>query len=454
MAEILQTTPKTDVPKVDTAPIETGFKKYPFDASLKEEQRLGEKAVESKITAEALKTSTKAREDRKVLEEYAAQSKDDYETYKKAQPESPKFEPTQDNAMELGGLFSIIATVGVSLGGSGKLSSMNALNAMGGMLKGWQSGRKDLFEKEQKIFDKEVARIKTINDKLLKDLEQLQKLRVTNKEGALLKAAEITANHPDVNAALINAGKDDIAQQLAKRRTDAIIKMEEAAKKLGVSGKEKATQQQFIAQRAVTALRGAASAAESIMKLPGYSNVGVLPFLSTKDGMINYVTNSAGRTLSAQETKAMQTLFSGVSRYLATIEASGTATGLTVLAGQLDKLTPMKGDTVLDTALKIADIRRISTEAILAMVESGLLPDQQGKAAMVQVERMEKAIPYTTDDVVETITRGRKTLKTATEQSISRKSYATEADALAAQDRGEIKKNDKITIGGKPFTVE
>ena len=426
------------------------FRQFPF---LKTEQAAKEKASEAKIQSEALKTSTKAKEDRKALEEISSKNKSDYEAYKKSVEEQPKFEPTQDNAMDLGALFSVIATMGVALGGSGKLSSMNALNAMGGMLKGWQSGRKDLFTKEQAIFDKETTRIKTINDKLLKDLEQLQKLSVTDKEARLLLAAEVTANNPGVIKSLIESGRLDVAADVAKRNSDMIIKMKELASKHAVSG-AKATQQQFIAQRAVTALRGAASAAESIMKLPGYSNVGVLPFLSTKEGMINYVANSGGRSLSAQETKAMQTLFSGVSRYLATIEASGTATGLTVLAGQLDKLTPMKGDTVLDTALKLADIRRISTESVKAMVESGLLPDQQGKAALEQVDRMEKAIPYTTDNVVEAITRGRKTLGSTTEQAVNRKSYATEADAKAAQDRKEIKAGDKITIGGQPFTVE
>ena len=426
------------------------FRQFPF---LKTEQAAKEKAVESKIQSEALQKSTEASEKRKALEEVSAKNKADYETYKKAELEPPEFKPTQDNAMDLGALFSVIATMGVALGGTGKLSSMNALNAMGGMLKGWQSGRKDLFAKEQAIFDKETNRIKTINDKLLKDLEQLQKLSVTDKDARLLLAAEVTANNPGVIKSLIESGRLDVAADVAKRNSDMIIKMKELASKHAVSG-AKATQQQFIAQRAVTALRGAASAAESIMKLPGYSNVGVLPFLSTKEGMINYVANSGGRSLSAQETKAMQTLFSGVSRYLATIEASGTATGLTVLAGQLDKLTPMKGDTVLDTALKLADIRRISTEAVKAMVESGLLPDQQGKAALEQVDRMEKAIPYTTDNVVEAITRGRKTLGSTTEQAVNRKSYATEADAKAAQDRKEIKAGDKITIGGQPFTVE
>ena len=107
------------------------FKQFPF---LKTEQAAKEKASEAKIQSEALKTSTKAKEDRKALEEISAKNKADYETYKKSVEEQPKFEPTQDNAMDLGALFSVIATMGVALGGSGKLSSMNALNAMGGML--------------------------------------------------------------------------------------------------------------------------------------------------------------------------------------------------------------------------------------------------------------------------------------------------------------------------------
>jgi hypothetical protein len=237
MAEILQTTPKTDVPEVDTAPIETGFKKFPFAGAFEKEQRLGEKAVEAKVTAERLKTATEAGEKRKALEKISAEDKAFTEAIEKQQLPPPEFKPTQDNAMELGGLFSVIATMGVALGGGGKLSSMNALNAMGGMLKGWQSGRKDLFEKEQKIFDKEVVRIKEINDRLLKKLDQYQKLRVTDKEAALLLAQEISAENPGVIAALLNAGRTDVAQQIATRQTNAIVEMAKTASKHGVSGK-------------------------------------------------------------------------------------------------------------------------------------------------------------------------------------------------------------------------
>ena len=209
------------------------FRQFPF---LKTEQAAKEKASEAKIKLESSKTALEAGEKRKALEGVSAQNKADYETYKKAEVEPPEFKPTQDNAMDLGALFSVIATMGVALGGGGKLSAMNSLNAMGGMLKGWQSGRKDLFTKEQAIFDKETTRIKTINDKLLKDLEQLQKLRVTDKDAALLKAAEISATNPGIIAQQIESGRLDVAADTAHQVSNSIMKMRELAAKHSVSG--------------------------------------------------------------------------------------------------------------------------------------------------------------------------------------------------------------------------
>jgi len=210
------------------------LKQFPF---LKTEQAAKERASDAKIKLESLRTSTEASEKRKALESVSAKDKADYEAYKKSELELPEFKPTQDNAMDLGALFSVVATMGVALGGGGKLSAMNSLNAMSGMLKGWQSGRKDLFAKEQIIFDKETSRIKSINDKLLRDLGQLQKLRVTDKEAALLLAAEISATNPGIIAQQIESGRLDVAADTAHQISVAIMKMKELAAKTAVSGK-------------------------------------------------------------------------------------------------------------------------------------------------------------------------------------------------------------------------
>ena len=224
---------------LNTAPasVESGFKRFPF---LKSEQQAGEKAGESAIKAKALQESTMLEEKGKALEKISTEDKAYYENVKSQMEKAPEFKPTQDNAMDIGGIFSMIATMGVALGGSGKLSGINALNAMGGMLKGYQSGRKDLFEKEQKVFDKEVSRIKSTNEMLLKDLEQYQKLRATDKDAALIKAQEISSKNPGVIAELINASRDEVVFEIARRNSDALIKVMELSSKHGLTGSEAA----------------------------------------------------------------------------------------------------------------------------------------------------------------------------------------------------------------------
>ena len=226
--------PKTEAPAPEIAPETlTGMKQYPF---LKEQQAAGEKAVEAKIKADVLKESTALEEKGKALEKISSEDKAYYEDVKGKMEKPPEFKPTQENAMELGSIFSLIGTMGVALGGSGKLSGLNALNAMGGMLKGWQQGKKDVFEKEQKIFDKEVARIKSVNEMLIKDLEQYQKLRVTDKEAAMVQAQQIASKNPGVIAALLGSGKADVAYEIAKKNSEIHIKIIELSSKNHLSG--------------------------------------------------------------------------------------------------------------------------------------------------------------------------------------------------------------------------
>jgi hypothetical protein len=348
--------------------------------------------------------------------------------------------------------------MGHMIGKGGKVPATITLAGMNGMMEGIRAGDLNRYKEQKQKFEDGLNNLVRKSQTLSKQLERITKLAATDKEEAYYEAqalfakegADFMAQHARQRGL---AATLELAKASAKKAEDTLAKYElknkerqdkideenrrfqhqqelralqfgfqqqlAEDKKQGKS--EKATQQQYISQRAVTALRGAASVVESIMRLPAGSNAGILPYLSTKQGMINYVKNNLGRQVTPSESKAVETLYSGVSRYLATIEASGTATGLTVLAGQLDKLKPQPGDTTEDIALKLADIRRISTEAIQGMIDSGLMPEQQAKAAQEQVHRMEKAIPYTTNDVVDVIGGGSETVGESTTKAIPTK---------------------------------
>jgi len=105
----------------------------------------------------------------------------------------PEFHPTQENAQSLATLFSLIGVVGFAMGGQGKMSSMSSLNAMTGMMKGWQQGRKDLFEREKVEFDKNMARTKAVLDDAYKDADRAYKTLAYNREEAQALAAQSAA---------------------------------------------------------------------------------------------------------------------------------------------------------------------------------------------------------------------------------------------------------------------
>lgn len=393
MAEILQTTPKTDVPEVDTAPIETGFKQFPF---LKTEQAAKEKASEAKIQSEALKTSTEAREKRKVLEEISAKNKVDYETYKKTQLQEPKFEPTQDNAMELGALFSVIATMGVALGGGGKLSSMNALNAMGGMLKGWQSGRKDLFTKEQAIFDKETTRIKTINDKLLKDLEQLQKLSVTDKEARLLLASEISATNPGVIKSLVESGRLDVAADIAKRNSDMILKMKELAAKNAVSGKN--TDRYGFGNIIATNLNEAVGSISNIVNLPESSTTGFFQGRNTS-GLLFAPLGAMTNQLTTEDVQRYNTEIGNFGKFASRVVSGGRVVPVTVQKDFEDQYKVREGDSPLTVLTRLAQMRQTLERASEVYISSSTTDEGLKDIYRRGLDDIRRSIPFTVNDI-------------------------------------------------------
>jgi hypothetical protein len=131
----------------------------------------------------------------------------------------PTFSPTQEDAMSYGQLGSMIATLGVMLGAGGKVSAKAAIGSMTGMMNGWKQGRRDLWEKEAKTFEKEVNRIKMVRDSIQKDLETGLKLASTNRAAskAALESAAHKAGSGSVIDSMIATGRAVDALELAKK---------------------------------------------------------------------------------------------------------------------------------------------------------------------------------------------------------------------------------------------
>jgi len=477
------------------------------DTAVQEELGAGVKLQEletRKAESEAKRTSEQAQEKVRSTEELTQRQAEREAPIKEQKSVIDKalmdehFAPSKENLQDQAALFSLINVIGFAIGTGGKQNAMQAMYAMNGMLEGHQKGRADLFKQEQVKFEKNFKALQQkatfLETELRHSLEEFTRDKRAADERASAAFASAGADFMKIYAdknGLVAAyerakevrkslDKAIEGERLRKERiedkaaSEARIKQDKIEadarhlaqmkelKQFGSSLKseekfQKVTQQTMMAQRAVNSLGGVASAVESIKELPAGTTTGMLPNLQTKDGMMNYVRNTVGRKISSREAEMLNTLFTGVGRNLASIEASGAATGLSELSKQMQSGTYINSgtDDPYKVALKLADIRRIAVENIRPAIDSGLMPKGQAETASKLVERIEKAIPFTTIDVVKAANSGKQTIGQATEAAVrGGKSYKSEAEAEAAFKAKTLKSGEKVIIGGVPGTWE
>ena len=381
--------------------------------------------------------------EKKALEELPERA-----AYKQSVEElnAAKFEPTKDSLKDIAGLFSLMGVIGTVLG---KGNATQAMYAMNGMMEGHIKGRKDLVKQQAVEFEKNFKALQTKVDASYKELQDAVNLRmydqragqeaitmaIARSESPLLKEMEARQG-PMRTLAFLKDVKDNTLGNMVKLNNDLRAKADDRALReqiaeLKAAASGKATQQQMMAQRAVNSLGGVASALESLKELPAGTTTGLLPNLQTKDGMINYVRNTVGRKVSSRDAEIMNTLFTGIGRNLASIEASGAATGLSELSKQMQSGVYINSgvDDPYKVAIKLADIKRIATENIRPAIESGLMPEGQARTAQALVERIEKAIPFNTIDVIQASSKGKPTIRESTETAVSKGKPSSWSDA-------------------------
>jgi hypothetical protein len=156
--------------------------------------------AQSAYTAEVSRT--------KLQKEIADEQKKLNEQHKKDIQESSAFAPTPETAKDLAGLFSILTVAAFGSGGAGKYHGMQTLSSLTGAMKGYQAGRKDVFERDIKEFDKNLLAIKSHNDKVEKLYNDAMSLLATNKEAGEQKIREIVAlDNNGIAARLARSGQ-------------------------------------------------------------------------------------------------------------------------------------------------------------------------------------------------------------------------------------------------------
>jgi hypothetical protein len=173
---------------------------------------------------------------------------DDEFKRKMAQLQIPEFQPTQDNLLTLGTMASLIGVVGAVVGSQGGLSGIGAVQAMTGMMKGYQAGRKDVFEREKTKFQNDLQTLKSKQEALMKEFEAAYK-RIPHDMAEARAGMETTLAKYD--AKFLKATYDKQGPEMVIKRLDEIgkdlLNIDKMAAKTGIGSGAKggATKEQF-----------------------------------------------------------------------------------------------------------------------------------------------------------------------------------------------------------------
>jgi hypothetical protein len=188
----------TTMPKIDTKALGKVGTRDRLDKIRQQEANLLQEELESKgyiSQGEQQIAEYKAKGLADITKQESAQARginQSVESFREKNP-APELTPTKDNIQSLSTLFGLIGVIGMAMGGAGKQSATASLNAMGGMMKGWQQGRADLWKKEVQEFDKNMLSWKAKLDDAMKKAEAAYKILPYNRAEAESRLNEVIA---------------------------------------------------------------------------------------------------------------------------------------------------------------------------------------------------------------------------------------------------------------------
>jgi len=444
-------------------------------------------------------------------------AQDTYQAQLEAEP-LPAFVPDKESAKDIAGLFSMVSVMGMLLGGGGKLNSMQALNAMNGMLEGHQKGRSDLYKKQATEFDKNFKAMIRKHEEFRKKMEDAVKLAAVDKEAGLAdaKMAAVEAGSPIIKA-MVERGEivralqtlNDTVQGRQAAFNLVLKEQDKAAVRKATADSDAAAERRYLAQmaqaRELAKIRGEGSGGKSSSGKGGaggqvqfrynqamtsagiqlaneIGNAASLPISATPPALGEVLTDpskglsEAGKRFFAQkiteeEARAFQQVFAGMTRAITTIEASGRPSGATEGAiREYAKSQPRAGDKKINIYLSLAQSKQVMDVLVKDLKAAGATSEQINQAEEDR-ERVNNLITWTVQDVNRIITSGGRTLidpqvqaAMGTSQNLNdfnkqikpsvSKQYATEADAEKAFQAGTLKSGEKVNIGGVVGTWE
>jgi len=142
-----------------------------------------------------------------------------------------------------------------------------------------------------------------------------------------------------------------------------------------------------------------AAALHNITDLPVGTNAGFLGSGQPNGhGILDATAAALKNELNSDQVKTYNTMWTGISRNLGTLETSGLATTGSLIAS-IDKLSIVPGDNGYNVQRKLAEVRQIVDAALEPKLADPTVPPTQKQFIQSVMDKVADAVPYTHQDL-------------------------------------------------------
>jgi hypothetical protein len=221
-----------------------------------------------------------------------------------------------------------------------------------------------------------------------KENERINWARVHGEKGPARRTQVISAVDPDT-------GKP--VNQLVDLDTGELINPNISDKPQSVGARGAAAQQRFAALHGSASL--ATKAIENLSHIPLDTNRGIFGSAEPGKTLTGSTLSALGNTMTTGASRRYKVLTTGLRNNLAIIERQGASQGIVGLTARLDQIESIPGDDYITQASRLAEARQIVEEGVKTYQTSPTITEEQKEALRELQRRLEKAIPYTQDDI-------------------------------------------------------
>lgn len=385
----------------------------------------GKKRVEA-IEQERVAATQKPIEEARIKGDYAQKEAELYKqadiTRKKKLEEAPlpEFRPNEDTLIGMATLGSLIGVIGQTLGNTGgKQSALNSINAMSGMMAGYQQGKKDYMKVQQLEFEKNFNSMKAKHDQIQKEFEAAIKKMPYDLANARqeMEVALAKISSPLLDAVYRKQGAE-ATYKMIDDIGKSIQKAEEIANKANIA-KDKAQMTKGGAANARYAFNIAESFGQAatdvlnVAQMPKGTVLGMFADMAGKSGdsFTQSLSTTLSRKLTKEDERMMQVIVSGLEANMSRALGGGYAqSGAKYMIDIYKQQVPKAGDPPIVTAVFLSRIKQ--ELGILAKAFSAHPGATDGYVQQMNdyMDAMNQAIPFNVSDVIAVRRGGRETI--------------------------------------------